>query len=400
MKQQTIKIVDKNNNQSVVFMNYKESIAELYLSIKNKDNKLIKVMDFTQDQLDNELWKSIKLLPSDRLKENEKIILKSDRNIYVSNLGRILEESNNIYTLLQFQVKKNSEYREICLMGKDFRIHRLVAYLFIENNDYTNKPWVDHINSNQKYNNTINNLRWVHPMQNSYNKIDFDKSKCSTAIKGILYNTNSTRNKEPKVKLSLDGKEVIKIYNDVKELAQEYTSKQRQLIIRCCNQNLKNNTNKYNAIFAKWMFLSQYKSYYSDKNNQITHQIKNSAPNRYNTKNDNIDDILKLPILDLYNTTDRYMLELHITDKNCFKNETWKLMILPDDFDFSSHNNFNVLVKNGEIKRYFISNLGRIAAYDKKYNALVLKSISGWNSISLFNKTFSYYQIIETFLKR
>ena len=59
-------------------------------------------------------------------------------------------------------------YRRVCIKGKHYLVHRLVAETFIPNPD--NKPQVDHIKYEQKDNNDISNLRWVSNLENQYNK--------------------------------------------------------------------------------------------------------------------------------------------------------------------------------------------------------------------------------------
>lgn len=55
-----------------------------------------------------------------------------------------------------------------CVGGKEksHKIHRLVASAFIENSNHL--PQVDHIDRNVT-NNTVSNLRWVTPSENSFN---------------------------------------------------------------------------------------------------------------------------------------------------------------------------------------------------------------------------------------
>lgn len=59
-------------------------------------------------------------------------------------------------------------YRRVCIKGKLYLVHRLVAETFIPNPD--NKPQVDHIKYEEKSNNDVSNLRWVTHRENQYNK--------------------------------------------------------------------------------------------------------------------------------------------------------------------------------------------------------------------------------------
>ena len=71
-------------------------------------------------------------------------------------------------------------------MGRKFKVHRLVAYMFIPNPD--NKPQIDHINT-IKTDNDIKNLRWVTNKENCNNNLTrihnskTHKGRCCVAIK-------------------------------------------------------------------------------------------------------------------------------------------------------------------------------------------------------------------------
>jgi len=101
-----------------------------------------------------------------------------------------LIENNNyeIFDEEPFQIRKKSnkrilkeslaaggKYYRVKLNGVDYYKHRLIAQQFIENpNNYDE---IDHIDRNTK-NNSIDNIRWVSPSDNSKNK---------TSARGIEY---------------------------------------------------------------------------------------------------------------------------------------------------------------------------------------------------------------------
>lgn len=125
------------------------------------------VMDFTQDELANEVWRGIVGFP----------------RYEVSNLGRVRSISymrtGKVKILKQY---KKVGYFQVCLMlnGRaNYRqIGRLVALTFIPNPD--NKPCVDHIDTN-KENNRVENLRWVTYKENMNNPLTYEK--CLKAAK-------------------------------------------------------------------------------------------------------------------------------------------------------------------------------------------------------------------------
>ena len=63
----------------------------------------------------------------------------------------------------------NHGYLIVGLGNKTHSIHRIVAHQWIKNDDPENKIFVDHIDRN-RLNNSIENLRWVTPKENSLNR--------------------------------------------------------------------------------------------------------------------------------------------------------------------------------------------------------------------------------------
>lgn len=84
-----------------------------------------------------------------------------DSNYYVSNFGRVYNSRSHRITL---SPDGKDKYAKLRIDGKKYRIHRLVAEIFIPNPD--NKPFVDHIDGD-RYNNRADNLRWVTSTENN-----------------------------------------------------------------------------------------------------------------------------------------------------------------------------------------------------------------------------------------
>lgn len=138
-------------------------------------------------------------------------------------------------------------------------VHRLVAFLFIPN--YSNKPQIDHIDTN-KSNNNENNLRWVTNKENVNNPItktkmskkivsEATKHKQSIAHKGKIPKQCSLKLHKLKCKkvnaYDKDGN-LIKKYNSLSE-----ASKDNNISISAITKSIKRNgyCRKY-----KWKFIS------------------------------------------------------------------------------------------------------------------------------------------------
>jgi len=106
------------------------------------------------------------------------IEIKDFPDYYISTYGRVFSRKKNREKFLKLTKSKEGYIRVKLANKKDvksFRVHRLVATHFIKN--YDNKPEVDHINR-IRYDNKVENLRWVNRLENSYNK----------CAKGYYYN--------------------------------------------------------------------------------------------------------------------------------------------------------------------------------------------------------------------
>lgn len=97
--------------------------------------------------MENEIWKDIVI---------------NNENVCVSNYGRVIINNKE---LKQYNRCKITPYKCVCINGKLYNVHRLVAIAFIPN-PY-NLPCVNHKDENKQ-----NNFVWV----NDDGSVDFDKS--------------------------------------------------------------------------------------------------------------------------------------------------------------------------------------------------------------------------------
>ena len=128
--------------------------------------------DNEKENLYDEIWKVIN---PDFINESQ--------NYQVSNYGRIKTSRNRIS---EGHKADGNGYIYIRIQDKKYGIHRLVAYMFIENDDPENKIIVHHKDDNPS-NNHMSNLEWTTSSQNTQYSADTGKlSKCKKKI--IQYN--------------------------------------------------------------------------------------------------------------------------------------------------------------------------------------------------------------------
>lgn len=123
-------------------------------------------------------------------------------NYSVSNLGNVMNNKTN--KLLKLCNK--SGYYHISLTNKNshktFKVHRLVALTFIENDE--DKPQVNHKDKN-KLNNNISNLEWV-----------THKENCQHKSIGLIYKSNKNK---PILRLNKNN-EMLQKYNSIEDAGQ------------------------------------------------------------------------------------------------------------------------------------------------------------------------------------
>lgn len=181
-----------------------------------------------------EIWKDIYFI--------ENGVIWDYRGLYqVSNLGNVrsLNYKGQIGIIHNISPgRKKSGYLYVHLVKnkqiKNHHVHRLVAYMFIENDDPKHKVEVNHINEFEKDNNCVENLEWA---TSKYNQNYGTKIKRqSDKMKGIK------RSEESRIKQSesTKGKQKSKEHRNklAKHLAEE-SKKQRIKVIGIDEKNNK-----------------------------------------------------------------------------------------------------------------------------------------------------------------
>ena len=126
----------------------------------------------------------------------------------VSNLGKVMSLKCRKKKILKQKTDKFG-YSVISLRGngkqKSLRVHRLVAFAFLENKNSLYCNFVDHIDGN-KLNNDVNNLRFVSNQFNCSFCFRKDRNTKSSIYPGVTYNK---RKKKWVASLTVNKKRVL-----------------------------------------------------------------------------------------------------------------------------------------------------------------------------------------------
>lgn len=187
------------------------------------------VTKFTQEELNDEEWKSLSNISLNNINSNrDKLLLQCNR-IYVSTLGRVALLNNNHSSLILCNVRVNEfGYLFYSIYFKDFCrhyfVHRLVALLYIRNYELRKNNQINHIDEN-KVNNRKENLEWCDAEYNqNYGKRNFNlsltNSKKSQGVdKGLKGRQIIIDNNKCKIRCVNLITNEIKNYNSIKEAA-------------------------------------------------------------------------------------------------------------------------------------------------------------------------------------
>lgn len=115
-----------------------------------------------QESLENEIWKQVVIKDKDT------------SNYYVSSLGRF---KNSKGIIMKDYKPHHSGYIYVRVNTDKYALHRLIAFTFLENPE--NKEYVNHIDGN-KTNNSLANVEWNTPRENSLHSHKTGLTKCFT----------------------------------------------------------------------------------------------------------------------------------------------------------------------------------------------------------------------------
>ena len=168
------------------------------------------------------------------------------RGLYqVSNLGHVKSLNYN-HTKKERELKYGIDkdgYRNVILKGKQYKVHRLVAHMFISNPE--NKPEVDHIIPvSNGGTDIVDNLRWATDKENCNNKITLkNKSNATRGENNPMFGKHGKDNPLSIAieKIDKNTGEILKIYNSITE-AKEDLGLKYDISIRQCLKGDKRKT--------------------------------------------------------------------------------------------------------------------------------------------------------------
>lgn len=406
-----------SNNQLVeVNLQYDQDTFNSYITTINENHEFIIDNDciYSKEDLDNEIWKSLKELEIFKSVMNEKELQIFTTNVYlntyISNMGRAALLIDNMLILQKaWGDGVPFSYKRYKINRIRYYIHRLVAYLFITNENFDVYTDIDHINR-KRYCNKYYNLRWCNFNTNNINKTETIKG----GRPGNVYNRHSI------IALNLLTNEITEYISTFE--ASKLLSINETEIKQCCNRKRRLVLVIDNIPFIfiyrsditlinEVKNLQKFKKYidelkldiniiYTQINNIIEQNIQLETNKKVIEETDQI-DISKAKII--YRNNDESILQTYKTvfTQHELQTEEWRRICdyMPIECkQYLSSNNKDLKLFDRKIY-YYVSNLGRIAEYKPKTNTLEIRKVNCNNkdnfaTISLCNEKFSVHKIV------
>jgi len=291
------------------------------------------------------------------------------KNHYISEDGEIYMDVRGKKGFKR-PLEDGNGYLRVSMNKKNYFVHRLVALTYIENDDRTNKTFIDHIDNNPK-NNHVSNLEWVSPKENTIR-----------AVK-----TGALKPRFTKV-IQLDEKgNHIAVFNSVIEANALLHPK----------GNKKSN-DIYKSIKDKIKANDFYWKLESDKTTWI-------PPKRMNTKPVNKIDIKTNKIIETYNSlielsaslnlTNSTMCE-HIKNKKIYDGYTYQYApkIDTEKFDTSFLDDDSVWREITNHPAYYISVKGEIFSINSKRILKYCQNNAGYQSVKIGTKGYLIHRLV------
>ena len=152
-------------------------------------------------------------------------------NYLITKDGQIYSKTNKKYLV---QHLRQDGYMSVSINDKAHKVHRLVASTFLPSPS-NDKIFVNHKNLNRS-DNSIDNLEWVSPSENTKHQVDSNPDRYLNQQKKVAC-------------LDKDTEEVINIYNSLAEAAKDKGIKSSGNISNVCRGNAKS-TGGY-----KWKYI-------------------------------------------------------------------------------------------------------------------------------------------------
>lgn len=125
----------------------------------------------------------------------------------INIIGELIDTNTNVRITREYL--DNAGYITFYIQTPDkngnrhIKAHRLIALAWLPNDDYVNRPLINHIDGNKR-NNTLSNLEWVSPAENNIHAQEIGLNYTSKKMK--VYDTKTG---------------AVKIYNSLMEMAND-----------------------------------------------------------------------------------------------------------------------------------------------------------------------------------